>query len=879
VLPLTESAARSPRAWLWGSALASLLMIVLVVLPSVWPEQFPILAPLHIDTDPENMLDADEPVRVFNDSMRRTFDLHDMVVVGVINRHHPQGVFNARTLADVHALTAFAQQLSWEQPGGVEGVVAIDVIAPSTVDNIEQAGPGAVRFEWLMAQPPANDEEALAVATKARGIPFLDDTLISQDGAALALYLPISSKGISYRVAQRLREKIAEFDDETEYHITGLPVAQDQFGVEMFKQMALSAPAAMLLIFALLWLFFRHLVLIVSPMLVALIAVILTMGLLVASGNTVHIMSSMIPIFIMPIAVLDAVHILSDFFDRYPHTRDRYRTLIDVMEELWRPMLYTSITTAVGFGSLALTPIPPVQVFGVFIAIGVALAWLLTITLVPAWIMLIPESSLQNFGMALAVDGAAEHPSPLARVLHRLGPATRRYARILLLGSAALGVVAWYGISQIRINDNPVKWFEASHEIRVADRELNARFGGTYMAYLALRNVQPLRDKTTLAAAISARFEGIGEPVRSHVSSQMPDLLDHAADGADFVAALQQLVAVAQDAADSDAHWEAWDAAARAIDEELGSEETFKRPEVLQYVEALQQYLLQTGKVGKSNGLPDIVKTVHRELFGGAEEGFRIPASQSAVAQTLITYEGSHRPQDLWHFVTPDFRQTNLWIQLRSGDNVDMSEVVELVDRYIAENPAPVALQHDWFGLTYINVVWQQKMVEGMLGSFLGSFVIVLVLMVMLFRSLWWGLLCMVPLTVTIALIYGVIGLIGKDYDMPVAVLSSLSLGLAVDYSIHFLVRTRELRQRYSDWPATIVAVFGEPARAISRNIIVIGCGFLPLLLAPLVPYQTVGVFISAILITAGAATLLLLPALISIFEKQLFAQTAGESR
>jgi len=65
--------------------------------------------------------------------------------------------------------------------------------------------------------------------------------------------------------------------------------------------------------------------------------------------------------------------------------------------------------------------------------------------------------------------------------------------------------------------------------------------------------------------------------------------------------------------------------------------------------------------------------------------------------------------------------------------------------------------------------------------------------------------------------------------------------------------------------------MFGEPARAITRNVIVIGVGFLPLLAAPLVPYQTVGIFIAAILLAAGVATLFLLPALITVMERRLF--------
>lgn len=108
---------------------------------------------------------------------------------------------------------------------------------------------------------------------------------------------------------------------------------------------------------------------------------------------------------------------------------------------------------------------------------------------------------------------------------------------------------------------------------------------------------------------------------------------------------------------------------------------------------------------------------------------------------------------------------------------------------------------------------------------------------------------------------------------MPVAVLSALSLGLAVDYAIHFLARSREMRKKYPDWQTTAQAVFGEPARAITRNVIVVGVGFMPLLLAPLVPYQTVGVFISAILVLAGVASLTILPALIRIFEGILFKE------
>jgi len=869
MIHISETATRRPRLFFWLSGLLSLLMIGLVALPSVWPSTYSLLSPLQIDTDPENMLSPDEPVRIFHNSQKKEFSLYDMVVVGVVNSSHPEGVFNKKSLGDIYALTEFAKKIQWQDKDGkTQGVISADLMALSTVDNIEPGGPGEVKFEWLMKEAPLDDAEALSIRKKAQNLPLLNGTIVSDDGKAVALYIPITAKNVSYNVVEALKSKIAEFSGDDQYHITGLPVAQDTFGVEMFIQMAISAPMAMLLIFLLMWYFFKKASLVVSPMIVAMVSVIVTMGLLVVTGNTVHIMSSMIPIFIMPIAVLDAIHILSDFYDRYPLYKDRKKTLQHVMKELSAPMLFTTLTTAVGFASLALTPIPPVQTFGLFVSIGVILAWLFTITLVPAYIMLMSEETFADFGLD---HTDTDNNSPLAKALNGLGRITFRGAKVIILGVFALAAVAWVGIDRIVVNDNPVKWFSESHEIRVADRALNERFAGTYMAYLVLKG--PDAEKANLplfAQGLKVGMQTHAMRPLNEMASEVDGLLLEARDREQLIALLIAKIEQHMENV-SDEDWEAWDDALTWVGEYLSKEEIFKDPQVLTYMSQLQDYLQASGLVGKSNSLSDVVKTVHRELFMGDKEAYRIPASRSAVAETLITYQNSHRPQDLWHFVTPDYKKTNMWLQLKSGDNRDMSLLIDKVDQFFRDNPAPEGISHDWFGLTYINVIWQDKMVAGMAEAFIGSFIIVFIMMVFLFRSLWWGTLAMIPLTFTIGMIYGIIGLIGKDYDMPVAVLSSLSLGLAVDYAIHFLVRSRELRKNYPDWKTTYVAVFGEPARAITRNVIVVGIGFLPLLAAPLVPYKTVGVFISAILILAGVATLTILPALIRLFEGLLF--------
>ncbi|MCP4002741.1 MAG: MMPL family transporter [bacterium] len=876
-----------PR-WVTGTLVAvALALAVAAALPTIWPQSFPFLEAVRVDTDPENMLRDDESVRMFHNQMKRELNLHDMVVVGVVNDEHEDGVFNPESLRQVHELTEFAKGLRWpsaEDPEISEGVVAIDIIAPSVVENIEQAGVGSVSFDWLMPEPPQTREEALSIRDRAQRIPLFDGTMVASNGRALALYLPLTSKDASYEVYRRLQEKIETFDGHEQYFITGLPVAEDTFGVEMFIQMAVSAPLAMLVIFALLFYFFRNLRLIAAPMIIALGAVILTMGLLVVTGNTIHIMSSMIPIFIMPIAVLDSVHVLSEFFDRYPETRDRRATIVEIMKTLASPMLYTTITSCAGFASLVLTPIPPVQVFGLFVAFGIAMAWLLTVVFVPAYIMMMPESSLEAFG---ASESEQEHTSPLARALLRFGPAAARHARPILVVAILACVVAGWGISLIEINDNPIRWFNSQHPIRVADRVLNEHFGGTYMAYLALPVVDEDIALPDFAESLAERALTRGDELKSELpkAAGVFELLAAEArraavqaDGID--ALLGDLETHSASALESAQGWDeadAWDAADLFVSRERLRRETFKRPDVLRYVEELSRHLSAQAVVGKTSGLPEIVKTVHRELLPEGERGFRIPATAEATAQTLVTYQSSHRPQDLWHFVRPDYRLASLWVQLKSGDNRDMMRVVETTERFFEQNPPPVAMDPQWFGLTYINVVWQKKMVEGMRNAFLGSFVVVLVIMSLLFRSALWGLLSMIPLALTIALIYGVVGIVGKDYDMPVAVLSSLALGLAVDFAIHFLVRTRSLYRSARNWEECVDRVFGEPARAIARNVIVIAIGFSPLLIAPLIPYRTVGVLMASILVISGLATLVILPALVRVGERWLFRDLASE--
>ncbi|MGC1952576.1 MAG: efflux RND transporter permease subunit, partial [Gammaproteobacteria bacterium] len=218
----------------------------------------------------------------------------------------------------------------------------------------------------------------------------------------------------------------------------------------------------------------------------------------------------------------------------------------------------------------------------------------------------------------------------------------------------------------------------------------------------------------------------------------------------------------------------------------------------------------------------------------------------------------------------------NIWVQMKAGDNLEMARVAGRVQAHLEAEPPPTGIQIRWSGLTYINKVWQDEMVVGMMQAVLGGFVAVFVLMALLFRSLSLGFLAMLPLTFAITLSYALAAVVGKQYDMPMAVCSALTLGLSIDFAIHFIQRYRyNLTRLNGDLSAANGVVFGETARAIVRNALVIAVGFSPMVFSPLGPYQTVGVFFALLMLFSALTALGLLPGLLKLTHGRLWQAKA----
>lgn len=724
------------------------------------------------DTDPKNMLPPTSKVRVDNDQVETWFSLHkDTIVLGIVNR---EGIINRESLDRIATITDEILKL--------KGVAAQDIISLATSDNFVTDG-GSITMRPILSEIPKTQDESEILKKSIMSNPLLVDRLISKDTTTTAIYVPLENGANGREISGEIMGIVNRIKGggKERYYLAGDSIARDTFGHDMFLQMALFSPIAGLIMMIALYIMFRNLTMIIANMTVAIISIIWAMGFLIWSGFTVHIMSSMIPVFLMAIST-DNIHIFNEFSYRIREVREKGSAIRETMRATGRAVILSDLTTAAGFASLAIGPIVPVKVFGLFVAFGTLAILLMSFTLIPAILSLVDE---KRFISAQKINGKEKDKDS---ILHRMGDISLAKRGIILIAGLGLLIVSIAGIFQIRVNNNMISWFKPGSDIRVADSVMNDGLGGTSAAYLV---------------AISDR----------------PDMM--------------------------------------------------KQPETLKQLHALEEEIKSAPYVGKTLSIVDLIRYMNLVIHDNDPKFNSIPDSPEIIGQYLFLMGMSSRPRELDNLVDYPFEKANIIVMLKSWDASAIEGVIEKVAEF-ENRSSNLSFKVMPAGIAYFNKVWNDEVLYGMISGFIASLLLVLALLALDFYSIRWGLIAFVPLIFTIVVIYGSVGWIGKDFDMPISVLSTLSLGLAVDFSIHLIRRFQQRFKETGDLEGSLVWVVGRPGKGIVKNAILFALGFSVMIFSSLTPYITVGIFMAAIMLLSALATLLILPPIIYLWRKTL---------
>ncbi|MBI4802635.1 MAG: MMPL family transporter [Elusimicrobia bacterium] len=392
---------------------------------------------VRTDTNPKNMLSADSEVRVSNDAVEKTFGLYeDMIVVGIT---HKDTVLNRSTLEKIKRISDGILL--------IPGVAARDVAGFSTIDNVT-VDKGTLQVGPLMPEAPGDPLALEALRKQLFENPMFVERIISPDSKTAAIYIPLEKGANGKSIADKIRELVKTEGGPENYHVAGDPVARDTFGAEMFKLMAIFAPMAGLLMFAARYLMFGDLFLSAALMLDAMIATVWSMGLLIALGYPIHVMSSMAPVFLMAIAT-DSIHIFNEFYFRYREEKDKKTAIIKTMEAVGRPVRYIALATAAGSSVLLFMHIVPVKIFGGLVAFGTVLLRILSFSFIPAMFTFVGEKSIEK--ASRSEDAQSSH---ISRFLARLARLGAHKPRAVVFTGLALFAGAVAGTARITVNNN-----------------------------------------------------------------------------------------------------------------------------------------------------------------------------------------------------------------------------------------------------------------------------------------------------------------------------------------------------------------------------------------------------------------------------------------
>jgi len=314
---------------------------------------------------------------------------------------------------------------------------------------------------------------------------------------------------------------------------------------------------------------------------------------------------------------------------------------------------------------------------------------------------------------------------------------------------------------------------------------------------------------------------------------------------------------------------------------ESDQENAFKQPENLMLIDQMQAETEKLALVGNSFSLADYIKRMNKVMNADNEEFYDIPENNEMVAQYLLLYEMSGDPEKLTKLINYDYNRTNITFQLKGDDSKTINEALAVVKQFEDKLNAQ-GITVNYAGSGYKALVFSDLILEGQVMSIIISLGMVLILLTLMFRSIKAGLIGSVPILITAVLSFGVMGLLNIPLSTTTALLSSIAIGIGIDYAIHFL-QYYKMNLTHSRLKVTaIYKTMNQTGKAILFNAVVVISGFMVLLFSVFPPNRTLGALVSMNMFTSLLGTLTVMMILVftfNVFVKKRKSKLRGRKK
>lgn len=289
-----------------------------------------------------------------------------------------------------------------------------------------------------------------------------------------------------------------------------------------------------------------------------------------------------------------------------------------------------------------------------------------------------------------------------------------------------------------------------------------------------------------------------------------------------------------------------------------------KSPDALRQIDAFQRFAESLPKVKSATSIVNIIKKMNRILNEDSPDFYVIPDDRAMVAQSLFLHSITHDPAQYESLVDYELRRCRTIVATTAVDSAELEDIYQRLLEYSEENSAG-GLTVDFGGQSMVWMAQNHYIIEGKIKNIIANTILIWIICAIAFRSVRLGLISIIPLSMATLLTFGLMGLMGIRLDTATAVLTGISVGVGVDFAIHFISRLKRELRRTTQMEDAIGATMLGSGRAIVFDAISNILGFMTFLLSGFAPVRTLGVLVCFTMVSCVVLTLLFVPAIIAL--------------
>ena len=607
-------------------------------------------------------------------------------------------VFSRVTLTALESLVAE----SWRVP------FATRVDAITNVQIARADGDNIYVEDLVRGAATLSDAELATVRAAALAEPQLVNRLVSPRGDItainIALKLPGERIGEEFDAINAVRANLAAFRErhpDIRVYSSGVAMMFAGFSEAMQRDMTGIVPLTFLAALLVVGLATRSVTGTAGTMVVVVLAIVTAMGAAGYLGIQFTAPIASVPTMIMTLGVADSVHILSAAHRAMARGLPKRDALLESLGLNTVPVILTGATTAVGFLSMNFSEVPPFRDLGNMTAIGVLAACVLSLTVLPALLLLLP------FG----VGRQREESAGRAALLARLGRVIADRHRLVLVGGGALTLATGVLAMHNELNDEFVKYLDPRIAFRRDTDHLSERLTGIY----------------TIEYSVDAgRSGGITHPA------------------------------------------------------------------YLRLLQDFRRWLEAQPNVRHVSAFDEVVKRVNRAMHGDSVSYYRLPENGAEAAQYLLLYEMSlPYGLDLNNQVNVDKSATRV---VATVDNLPSERLIALTEAgeaWLRQHGPPAAATTHGISMPLIFAHLVRRQIHSMLTGTIWSVLLIAGLLTLMLRSVRYGAISVVAITIPIVAAFGVWALAKGQITGGLAIVSGMTLGIIDDDVVHFISKYR----------------------------------------------------------------------------------------